>query len=343
MEGVFRVIRGNFRGRNGPRIGLVLGAGGVVGQAYQAGVLAALEREIGWDPRRATLVVGTSAGSVTGAALRVGVPATDLAASLYGVPTSRRGGAILHRILPVDSGPLPTPSVLSLLRLWNLPSPALLSRTARRPWAFRPEVAAVTLMPAGQIDITERARGLDDHIGARWPDGLRICAVRRCDGARVVFGRPGAPTARLAPAVLASCAIPGYFKPVRIEGVEYIDGGVHSATNADVLRHDSLDLVVIVSSMSAAHGNAAGADGLLRRTVHRRLEREVARLEAAGTPVISLEPGPESRRAMGLRAMAEDRGPRVIEAASEETRKRILSTPFLADLGHTEPAASAVG
>jgi NTE family protein len=335
---VLRVIRGDFRGRNGPRIGLVLGAGGVVGQAYQAGVLAALEREIGWDPRRATIVVGTSAGSVTGAALRVGVPATDLAASLYGVPTSRRGGAILHRILPADAGPLPTPSVRSLFRPWNLPSPDLLARTARRPWAFRPEVAAVTLLPAGQIDITERARGLDDHIGGRWPDGLRICAVRRRDGARVVFGRPGAPAARLAPAVLASCAIPGYFKPVTIEGTQYMDGGVHSVTNADVLKHEHLDLVVIVSSMSAAHGNANGADGLLRRTVHRRMEREIARLEEAGTPVISLEPGPESRGAMGLRAMAEDRGPRVIEAAYEETRTRIL-----ADLAHMEPAASAVG
>jgi hypothetical protein len=45
---------------------------------------------------------------------------------------------------------------------------------------------------------------------------------------------------------------------------------------------------------------------------------------------------------MGLRAMAEDRGPRVIEAAYEETRKRVLSTPFLASLGR--PARiSAVG
>jgi len=341
MQGV---IRANFRGcKDGPAIGLVLGAGGVVGQAYQAGVLASLEREIGWDPRRATVIVGTSAGSVTGAALRVGVPATDLAASLYGVPTSRKGGAILHRILPADTGPLPTPTVRSLFRLWNLPSPALLARTARRPWAFRPEVAAVTLFPAGQIDITERARGLDEHIGAHWPDGLRICAVRRSDGARVVFGRPGAPATRLAPAVLASCAIPGYFKPVTIDGTEYMDGGVHSVTNADVLRHDVLDLVLIVSSLSAAHGNVNGADGLLRRTVHRRMEREIARLEGAGTPVISLEPGPESCRAMGLRAMAEDRGPRVIEAAYEETRKRILSTPFLADLGQMAPAASAVG
>ena len=73
------------------------------------------ERETGWDPRQAAIIVGTSAGSVTGAALRVGVPATDLAASLYGVPTSRRGGAILRRILPADAEPLPTPSVGSLL------------------------------------------------------------------------------------------------------------------------------------------------------------------------------------------------------------------------------------
>src|SRR5271156_7208787 len=110
-----KVIRGGFGSRKTSSIGLVLGAGGVVGQAYQAGVLAALQREIGWDPRDATIIVGTSAGSVTGAALRVGVPSPDLAASLYGVPPSRHGGAILRQILPPDTGPLPTPSALSVL------------------------------------------------------------------------------------------------------------------------------------------------------------------------------------------------------------------------------------
>jgi NTE family protein len=203
----------------------------------------------------------------------------------------------------------------------------------------------MTLVPRGLLDISERARGLDEFIGDRWPEGLRICAVRRSDGARVVFGREGAPTARLAPSVLASCAIPGYFQPVTIDGVEYIDGGVHSATNADVLRADGLDLVVVVSSMSAAEGNANGVDGLLRRSVHRRMEREIARLERAGTAVISLEPGADARAVMGLKAMAEDRGPRVIEAAYEETRRRILSTPLLASLGEPLPdggAASAV-
>ncbi len=334
-----KVIRGGFASRKAPRIGLVLGAGGVVGQAYQAGVLAALERETGWDPRDASIIVGTSAGSVTGAALRLGVPATDLAASLYGLPTSRRGGSILRRILPDDAGPLPVPSVLSLLRPWSLPSPALIVRAVRRPLAFRPDVAAMTLMPRGQIDISDRARGLDADMGARWPDGLRICAVRRTDGGRVVFGRPGAPTTRLAPAVLASCAIPGYFAPVTIAGTEHVDGGVHSATNADVLRNEGLALVVVVSSMSAARGSANGADGWLRRTVHRRMEREIARLEKTGTTVIGLEPGPATRRVMGLRAMDEDRGPAVIEAAYEETRGRVLATPCLASLG--QPLATA--
>ncbi len=338
-----KVVRGGFRGRRGPAVGLVLGAGGVVGQAYQAGVLAALQREAGWDPRAATTIVGTSAGAVTGAALRAGVPGPDLAASLYGTSPSRQGGAILRRILPPDIGPLPTPSVLSVLRPWNLPSPALIARVARRPLAFRPEVAVSTLIPKGQVDITERARGLDDFIGERWPEGLRICAVRRNDGARVVFGREGSPPARLAEAVLASCAIPGYFRPVTIGGTEYVDGGIHSVTNADVLRNEPLSLVIIVSSMSSAHGGASAPDGLLRRTLHRRMEHEVEKLETAGIPVVCLEPESEARHAMGLRAMAEDRSPRIIEAAYEETLHRIRETPLLARLGRPGPlAASAV-
>ena len=62
-----------------PRIGLVLGAGGAVGHAFHAGVLAGLAEEIGWDARDAEVVVGTSAGSVVGALLRAGLTARDLA------------------------------------------------------------------------------------------------------------------------------------------------------------------------------------------------------------------------------------------------------------------------
>jgi NTE family protein len=322
-------------------IGLVLGAGGVVGQAYQAGVLAALEREAHFDARDAAIIVGTSAGSVTGAALRVGVPATDLAASTYGRPTSPQGGALLKRII-TDESPLPSPSLLSLLRLWNPPSTALIKRTVQHPLAFRPDVATMTLLPRGRIDISARAEALHELIGDDWPEGLWICAARRSDGDRVVFGRDGSPPASLAAAVLASCAIPGYFAPITIGGTEYFDGGVHSRTNADVLATHPLDAVVVVSSMSAAHGRSIGADSLLRLSVHRRLQREIGRLEANGTAVIRFEPGPASRRAMGFWAMAENRAPRVIEAAYEETRQRILSTPLLSTLraGRTVRATS---
>ena len=63
------------------------------------------------------------------------------------------------------------------------------------------------------------------------------------DACRVVFGRPGAPHTDVATAVGASSAIPGYFAPVTIHGRRYVDGGVHSPTNADVLRREDLDLV----------------------------------------------------------------------------------------------------
>ena len=323
-----------------PKIGLVLGAGGVVGQAYQVGVLAALEREAHWDPRDSSLIVGTSAGSVTGAAIRVGVPASDLAASTYGVPMSRAGGALLKQIIPDDS-PLPVPSILSLLRPWNAPSLALIGRTIRRPLAFRPDVAAMTLLPRGRVDISARAHALHDMVGDNWPGGLWICAARRTDGERVVLGRDGSPSAPLASAVLASCAIPGYFTPITIGDVEYFDGGVHSNTNADVLKTRHLDTVIVVSSMSASRGRATGPDAFLRWSVHRRLEREIAHLEAAGTTVVRLEPGPETRQAMGLWAMAEHRAPKVVEAAYEETRNRIHANPFLAALGESHPAAAA--
>ena len=59
--------------RSTTRVGLVLGAGGIVGQAYHAGVLAALEVDLGWDARTADVIVGTSAGSVMGTALRMGL------------------------------------------------------------------------------------------------------------------------------------------------------------------------------------------------------------------------------------------------------------------------------
>lgn len=288
------------------KIGLVLGAGGVVGQAYHAGVLAALEHDLGWDPRSADVIVGTSAGSLSGAALRLGVPASDLAAWSVSAPPSAEGRELLEAMGP-DGPDLPPFDLRRLLRPWRLPSARLLGRLARRPWRFRPSVAALTLLPAGWVDLAEEAAAVRPLLGDGWPEGLRICAARSSDGARITFGRPTAPAAALHEAVVASCAIPGYFRPVTIDGTEYFDGGVHSPTNADVLADEGLDLVIVSSPMSSAHGRSLTLDAGLRRAAHRRLEREVRRLRSSGTEVLRFEPSAATLEAMGLNAMAADR------------------------------------
>ena len=314
------------------RVGLVLGAGGVVGQAYQAGVLAALDEVLGWDARTAELVVGSSAGSVTGTSLRMGISATDLAAMASGSPLSPEGERLYARFLP-DASDLPVPSAGSWIRPWRLPSVALLARAARRPLAFRPGVAAMTLFPPGKVRIDARAAPLHQLVGDRWPDRLWICAVRRTDGARVVFGRTGSPPSSLAPAVLASCAIPGYFAPIDIGGVEYVDGGVHSATNADVLRTERLDVALVVAPMSTRRPRRRSPDGPLRWATHRRLDREARTLQSRGTMVVRFEPGPETLHAMGLRMMANDRSDRVVEAAVRETRAQVAAEGLQGLLG----------
>jgi NTE family protein len=308
-------------------VGLVLGAGGVVGQAYHAGVLSALHESSGWDARSADIIVGSSAGSITGTMLRLGVGAPDLAAMATGSPLSEAGSKLVDHNLP-DSSVLPVPTAASWFRPWRPPSPALLSRIAKRPWSFRPDVAAMTMLPAGMIDLSERAAPLHRFIGDQWPEGLWICAVRRDDGARVVFGRPGSPPASLADAVLASCAIPAYFAPVAIGGVEYFDGGVHSPTSADVLRGSPPDAVLVISPMSAAIFPSRRPDALVRWSAHRRLEKESRRLIAAGSKVVRVEPGPSCIDMMGLRPMDESRAAKVAEFAYQETVRRIENGYF---------------
>ena len=78
-----------------PRIGLVLGAGGEVGYAFHAGVLAALADVSGWDARSAEVIVGTSAGSIAGAVLRAGCSPADLAARVTGDRVSEEARALL--------------------------------------------------------------------------------------------------------------------------------------------------------------------------------------------------------------------------------------------------------
>lgn len=289
------------------RVGLVLGAGGIAGQAFHAGVLAALEAKLGWDARSADVIVGTSAGSITAALLRGGVPARDLAAWTTRAPLSAEG-RLLEELFGDEFPELEPLRASHLLRRPSFPGPALVRRLVLRPWQPPGAGLVLTLLAPGRTDISRFLDPLRAVEPSGWHDGdLWICAVRRRDGRRVVFGRPGSPPAPLHLAVAASCAVPGYFAPVVIDDVAYLDGGVHSPTNAAVLARQGLDLVVIVSPMSGARGLPATVAEVVRRHSALRLGFEVRALRAAGVEVAVFQPDTDVIEAIGGEWMSRER------------------------------------
>ena len=273
------------------RVGLVLGAGGATGMAFHAGTLLALSNDFGWDPRDAEVIVGTSAGSVVGTLLRSGLSTDDLASWSAAVAPLPDGEAF-RTLLDEAEGHRPT--------------------LARPSWRRSPRTRLVRLrLPDGLVDAHTGLAKLNAlHDG--WPEaGLWINAVRRRDLRRVVFGRDVRPD--LGDAVAASCSIPGLFTPVRIGGSSYVDGAVHSPTNADVLHGAEVDTVVILSPMSVRPRAWRGRSDHAVRLAHgRRLRRESRRLRAAGVDVHIFEPDASTLQAMGRNALDRRRAGAVV-------------------------------
>jgi NTE family protein len=319
------------------RIGLVLGAGGIAGQAYHAGVLAALQADVGWDARSADLIVGTSAGAITAALLRGGVPAADLAAWTTRAPLSLEGH-LLQELFGREFPELEPLRASHLLRRPSPPSPALVQRVLRRPWQPPGMGLLLTLVAPGRTDISQFLEPLRMVEPPGWHDGdLWICAVRRRNGRRVVFGRPGSPKAPLHLAVAASCAVPGYFAPVTIDGVSYVDGGVHSPTNAGVTLRQELQTVVVVSPMSGAQGIPTDVIGAVRRHSAFRLGLEVRALRAAGVEVVVFEPEASVEAVMNREWMSRERVDDITRAAFAsalvQLRGPSVRAAFRTDLG----------
>lgn len=304
------------------RVGLVLGAGGVVGQAYHAGALRALQESTGWDPRNADVLIGTSAGSHVAALLRAGLSAEDLAARAAGKPLTPEGRKIVRHVGPPE--PVPRPR----LRTIGVASPALLMRTIARPWTARPGTLAAALIPRGRVSLEPFAARTNWLFGRSWPEEpLWIPAVRLHDGRRVVFGREGAPRTEVGTAVAASCAVPGWFTPVEIDGRRYVDGGAHSTTNLDLVTDLDLDLVVVISPMTVARGVLpVRLDYPARAGLRFRLAAERRAVSKAGTPVATIQPAAADLAVMGVNAMNPGRRHPVVTQAYESTM-RLLDRP----------------
>ncbi len=249
------------------------------------------------------MIVGTSAGSVVGAALRAEIDAADIG--------PRRDGPAFA------SGPRSG--------LPRMAAPGMFVRQVMRPWDARVGLLSAALLPEGRVSTEVVAAGVRARFGDDWPPrALFVNAVRLDTGQRVTFGRDGAPRTDVATAVAASIAIPGFFAPVTIDGVRYVDGGAHSPTNADVVADEHLDLVVVSSPMSMAGNDIrVRADQGPRRLARFYLSREVATLRRRGVFVLAIQPRPDDRAVMGLNAMDAERATRVVEQAAASARLRL--------------------
>lgn len=329
------------------KVGLVLGAGGVLGGAWLTGGLAAIADETGWDPASADYIVGTSAGSVMGSLLAGGVPPWFMVAHSAGESfdglvdadgkpassASRSGGAAfkLHRGLP-SLGP----------GSWRLGVAAI-----RNPAMFTPITAMSAWLPVGVISNESIKDVIRRVVSEGWTDHPNTWIVA-CDygtGRRVPFGRPGSPEADLPDAVAASCAIPGFYRPVEIGGRRYVDGGIYSASNLDLLANEELDVVICLNPTSTLEAAASRhpldrVAEAVRKGAGRRLGYEARKVRAKGTEVVLIQPVADDLALMGRNLMRRKGRHDVIEMAQRTVAEQLRApevAKLLVDLPAGEP------
>jgi NTE family protein len=231
------------------RTALVLGGGGITGIAWEIGLIAGLA-ETGIDLSGADLVVGTSAGSVVGAQLTGGAELEALYA---------------RQLEPPAGEPVARMTRASLARYgWAL------LRTRGRDVEFRRRIGTLALA-AEKAGLTPTEQERLDVIGARlvsrsWPErALVVTAVDAETGEFRTFDRDSG--VLLVQAVAASCAVPGVYPPVTIEGRRYVDGGMRSAANADLAA--GYDRVVVLAPIPRGLGPMASVDAQVTGLVAR--------------------------------------------------------------------------
>jgi NTE family protein len=280
---------------------LVLGGGGVLGRAWITGIVAGIEEASGFDLRRCEHFIGTSAGSIVAAYL----------ASGHRPEGPPRTGTELEPFTgdPANPGRLSPGALARRAGAW-----ALAGTSPLAPVALGLSQPAGRLVRAAMLRRVRTSEGRHDRvrreidaIGARFDGRLRIVAVDRRSGRRVVFGRPSAPAATVGEAVEASCAVPWLVAPVLIGGREYVDGGVWSATNLDVAPAGRGTHVLCLSPLATAAG-VGGSRAMARRAMRSAMTVEALALRRRGADVRTVVPDLPSVDAMGPNLM--DPGPR---------------------------------
>ncbi len=298
-------------------IGLVLSAGGTLGDPWHVGVLSTLQSSTGWDARDADLIIGTSAGSITTTILRSGVSALDQALHHEGTTMSPGAEATYSRITTEYTEP-------DQRRDWRPMSPKMSLKAIWPPWKPEPVRLALGGLPRGTKSGKSLEARMNEMSGRRWPvDPTWIVAVRMDDGRRIVFGRDDV-RGNIGQAVRSSTAVPGIYVPTKIGEREYVDGGVHSSTNADLAAPLGFDLVIVSSAMTAVPGARNWLSGPTRGWFSRKLDAEVDEIRRRGTAVIVFQP---DKSALGELSKSHDHARSRAAAAGAATVERVLAGP----------------
>lgn len=271
---------------------LVLGGGGILGEAWMSGFLAGAQHAAGVDFRDANMFVGTSAGAFVAASLTAGVqPRTPhestgiayqptIAPNTLRAATERAGQDWLTAAYPVVKR-----AVAAGVGAGAFARAALLASTPR----------GTRSLADLHADVAAWASQFDER--------LRIVAVDRDSGRRVVFGASGAPAATVPDAVAASCAIPGVFAPVRIAGRDYVDGGVWSATNIDVATIGRGDHVLCLAPTHALGTSPSPAVRAIAAVWRLTTTVEAAAARTRGARVTVVTPDAGAAAALGQNFM----------------------------------------
>jgi NTE family protein len=275
---------------------LVLGGGGTVGIAWETGVLNGL-RSAGVDVANADLIVGTSAGSVVGTQVALGMPLDTLLAA---------------QLAPLDEAQEHPIAV----------DPQYFAAVAQK-LALAQDVTADLLVEIGTVALSAPTGDEEAYLqrfellhSATWPSRrLVVTGVDAQSGEFKAWDREA--DAPLERAVAASCSVPGIFPPVTIGGRRYIDGGMRSGTNAD-LAHGYDAVLIIAPIGSQAEGMGPGA--------RRDMEREIAQLREAGSLVDVIVPDDETLGVFGVNLMDTSRR---IDAAQTGVRQGTLAAEIV--------------
>jgi NTE family protein len=230
----------------------VCAGGGVTGAVYEIGCLRALDELLGRSVLDLDLYVGISGGAVVSALTAAGVSPAEM----YDEATSRSGGTALG----VTAAPL-----------YRLGGIEFLKRFVQAPRVFaRAILSALTaegrnlsdvawaifeMLPPGLLDSSGIQEFLHRVLRSRLradsfkslPRKLLIVAVDLDSGEAVAFGQHGFSDMPVSRAVQASVALPGLYRPVHIQGRDYVDGGVRKTAHINLAIQSGADLVICIN------------------------------------------------------------------------------------------------